>query len=221
MIKICIIIIYNYNNQCVFNFQIHIMSLLEKIKDLLNKISNEINNINRIRSNTSTDLDECLKLDKEEIRRQLKTATNVEKRVKLFSKLMDKYWIDAIVWMLPWIPWIRDLTPSIVSSCYLLAEWRRIWLSQQDCLKILWYQTLDALFWVFPILWDIIDIFYKWNNYSAEIFSKHLENLKKAALKKWISQEEIDNMGKRESRFLSVLNYCLNKGKNKEKKWEK
>ncbi len=218
MIKICIIIIYNYNNQCVFNFQIHIMSLLEKIKDLLNKISNEINNINRIRSNTSTDLDECLKLDKEEIRKQLKAAANVEKRVKLFSKWMDKYWIDAIAWM---IPAIWDLTPAIISTCYLLSEWIHIWLSQQECLKILWYQLSDIFVWSIPFIWVVADFFFKWNKYSAEIFSRHLEKLKKAALEKWISQEEIDNMGKRESRFLSVLNYCLNKGKNKEKKWEK
>ena len=188
--------------------------MLEKIKDFLSKRSKEINNINRIRSNTSTNLDECLKLDKEEIRKQLKAATNTEKRIKLFSKWMDKYWIDGFVWI---IPVIWDLTPAIISTCYLLYEWIRIWLSQQECLKILWYQLSDIFVWSIPYGWAFADFFFKWNKYSAKIFSKHLEKLKKVALEKWIPQEEIDKMGKRESRFLSALSFYLKKIKKQKK----
>ena len=167
-------------------------------------------NEEKVKETTEDNLSENLDMDKEKIKKQLKATKNVEERIKLFSKRMDSYWIEAIAWM---IPAIWDLTPAIISSCYLIAEWIHVWLSLQDCLKILWYQTLDTLIWTIPIIWDIADFFFKWNKYSAKIFSEHLEKLKKAALEKWISQEEINNMWKKEARFIKTM--------NKYKKFEK
>ena len=163
----------------------------------LTKNSEEI-----IESDTNAKLTENLDMDKEKIRKQLEAAKNVEERVKLFSKWTESYWLEAIVWI---IPEIWDFTPAIVSSCYLLAEWIRVWLSWQDCLKILWYQTADALVGAIPVIWDVADFFFKGNKYSAKVFSNHLEKLKKMALVNGISQEEIDNMWKKEKKFIKTL----------------
>ena len=171
-----------------------------------------------VEESTKNNLTENLNMDKEKIRKQLEATQNVEDRVKLFAKRTDSYWLEAIAWI---IPGIWDLTPAIISSCYLITEWIHIWLPRQDCLKILWYQGLDILIWAVPIIWDIADFFFKWNKYSAKIFSEHLEKLKKAALEKGISQEEIDNMWKKEARFIKTMDkYVDYKSKKKAKKKE-
>lgn len=155
-----------------------------------------------IKANTKNQISENLDMDKEKIKEQLESAKTTEERVKQFADRTDSYWIEAVVSM---IPGIWDLTTAIVSSCYLLGEWKRIWLSTGECLKILWYQVADVLLWAIPIIWDIADFFYKGNKYSSEVFSKHLEKLKKAALEKWISQGEIDNIWKRWDRFIEAV----------------
>lgn len=182
----------------------------------INNKENSSSSKEKIIASTNETLRDNLDLDKEKIRKQLEATKNVEDRVKLFSKRTDSYWLEAIAWL---IPAIWDLTPAIISSCYLITEWIHIWLPRQDCLKILWYQTADVLIWAIPIIWDIADFFFKWNKYSAKIFSEHLEKLKKAAKEKWISQEEIDNMWKKETRFIKTMNkYVDYKSSKKESK---
>jgi hypothetical protein len=45
-----------------------------------------------------------------------------------------------------------------------------------------------------------------------------LEKLKKAAIEKWIPQEEIDNIWKKETRFIKTMNrYIDNKSKKEDK----
>jgi len=175
--------------------------------------------IQEIKNKTNSQLNDSLDMDKEKIKKQLEATKNVEERVKLFSKRTDSYWLEAIAWF---IPAIWDLTPAIISTCYLLTEWIHVWLSWKDCLKILWYQALDVLVWAVPIIWDVADFFFKSNKYSAKIFSEHLEKLKKAALEKWVSQEEIDNMWKNEARVIKTMNkYVDYKSKKKKKSKEK
>ena len=192
--------------------------MIEKTNNIEEDIDNETEgliNEQTIKDKTNANLKENFDIDKEKIKKQLEATKNVEERVKLFSKRTDSYWLEAIAWF---IPAIWDLTPAIVSTCYLLTEWIHVWLSWKDCLKILWYQTLDVLVWAVPIIWDIADFFFKWNKYSAKIFSEHLEKLKKAALEKWVSQEEIDNMWKKEARFIKKMNkYTDYKSKKKKK----
>ena len=183
----------------------------EKFTSKTNNKEHNNNSRESIAWNTSTDLWENLDMDKEKIKRQLENATNVEDRIKLFSKRSDSYGIEAIAWM---IPGIWDLTPSIISTCYLLSEWIHIWLPLEDCLKILWYQTADFIIGSIPVIWDIADFFFKWNKYSAKIFSQHIEKLKQAAKEKWISQEEIDNIWKKEKRFIRTIDKYINR-KNK------
>ena len=168
-----------------------------------------------IKSNTKAAVAENLDLDKEKIIKQLNSAKNVEQRVKLFSKLTDTFWLEAIMWI---IPWVWDVTPALISTCYLLAEWIHIWLPWRRCLQILWYQTADAVIGLIPGIWDVADFFFKWNKYSAKIFSKHLEKLKRAAKEKGISQEEIDNIWKKEERFIKTMDrYVDNESKKKKK----
>ena len=143
--------------------------------------------------NTNMELKENLSRDQLRIIRELRAAKDTEKRVRLFAKLTDKYWIDFIAWLIP-ILW--DFTPAVVSTCYLLAEWIHIWLSRKDYLKILWYQTADLLVWSCPWIWDIADFFFKGNKYSSRLFSKHLEKLAEYAKQQWIPQDIIDKIVK-------------------------
>ena len=152
--------------------------------------------------NTNAELTENLDMNKEKILKQIEAAKTAEDRVKLFAKRSDTFWLEAVAWIFEWI-W--DFTPATISTCYLLAEWFRIWLSWHDCLKILWYQTADALIGSIPVIWDITDFFFKSNKYSAEVFSNHLEKLKKTAIEKGISIEEINTICKKETRFIKVM----------------
>ena len=52
------------------------------------------------------------------------------------------------------------------------------------------------------------------------IFSEHIEKLKKATLKKWITQKEIDEIGFTEKRFIKEMDKYVDK-KQKEKKSKK
>lgn len=175
--------------------------------------------IQEIKNETNSQLNNSLDMDKGKIIKQLKKAKNVEERVKLFAKWTDSYGLEAIAWF---IPAIWDITPAIISTCYLLTEWINVWLSWKDCMKILWCQILDVFVWAVPIIWDIADFFLKWNRYSAKIFSEHLEKLKKAALEKWASQEEINNVWKNEARVIKTMNkYVDYKSKKKKKSKEK
>lgn len=169
----------------------------------------------KVTNHTKYDLNDNFNTDKEKILWQLKRAKNVEKRVQLFSKWSDQYWLEAIISL---IPEIWDLTPAIISSCYLIAEWINVWLSRQDCLKILWYQTIDFLLGAIPLIGDISDFFFKSNKYSSKVFSKHLEKLKRAALEKWVSQEEIDNIWKKEENFINLMDKYITHTNKKELK---
>ena len=171
--------------------------------------------IQEIKNETNSQLNNSLDMDKGKIIKQLKKAKNVEERVKLFAKWTDSYGLEAIAWF---IPAIWDITPAIISTCYLLTEWINVWLSWKDCMKILWCQILDVFVWAVPIIWDIADFFLKWNRYSAKIFSEHLEKLKKAALEKWASQEEINNVWKNEARVIKTMNKYVDYKSNKKKK---
>lgn len=166
-------------------------------------------------SETKDNLTENLDMDKEKILKQLKAAKNTEDRVKLFAKRTDSLWLEAILWI---FEEIGDFTPAIICTLYLLAEWIHIWLSWQDCLKILWYQTADALIGAIPVVWDIADFFFQANKYSAKVFSKHLDKLKKAALEKWVSIEEINTICKKETTFIKAMDKYID---YKSKKWNK
>ena len=169
-----------------------------------------------LQNQTRSNISESFDLDKEKIIKQLKAAKNVEQRVKLFAKIMDRFWLEAIAWM---IPRIWDVTPAAISTCYLIAEWIHIWLSLKECLQILWYQALDALAGSIPVIWNVVDFFFKGNKYSSKVFSNHIEKLKKAAKEKWISQEEIDNIWKDEAKIINTMDrYTQHISKNKKDK---
>ena len=135
--------------------------------------------------------------------KQLEHAKLTEERVKLFSTWMDSYWLDGIIWAI--LPWLWDWASCVISSLYLLYEWSNLWFSTWECLKILWYQIADFTIWSVPLFWDIVDFFFTWNKFSAKVFSKHLKNLEKEAIKNWVTKNEIDRINKRWSIFQQLI----------------
>jgi hypothetical protein len=159
----------------------------------------------------SNDAIENLDYQQVEIMKKLVQSQSTKQRVKLFWKIMDTYWVDAIVSL---IPELGDAWVSLVASSYLLFEWKKMGLKFIDMLKILWYQSADILVWAIPFLWDIADYFFKSNKRSAKIFEKHFENLKKEALKRWISQVDIQKIEDKNKVFLEAISKHL---ENREK----
>ena len=146
---------------------------------------------------------EYLNPEKEELLKELAKVKSTTERVELFGKIMDDFWVDAVASV---IPWLWDAWSSLAASLYLLAEWKRIWLSTTDSLKILWYQTADVVVWAIPVLWDVSDYFFKANKRSANIFDAHFEKLKKEASRKGLSSQEIENMNLNKSQLIEVIN---------------
>ena len=124
-------------------------------------------------------------------------------RVKMFGKIMDDYGVDVIFSL---IPALWDVGVSLISSLYLLYEGRKIGLPLKDTLKVLWYQGADILVGIIPALGDVADYFFKANKWSAQIFEKHFEKLKKEALKKGVSQSEIDEVMVNQKTFVKQMN---------------
>ena len=148
--------------------------------------------------------------EKIQMLKKLEKAKSTQERTKLFGKIMDTYWVDAAVWL---IPELGDAGSSIVSSLYLLSEAKKMWLSVGECMKIVGYQTADALVWAVPIIWDIADYFFKANKRSANIFTKHFEKLKKEALKKWITLEEVAKIEQNNGKFIQMMDKHLEQQK--------
>ncbi len=134
-----------------------------------------------------------------------KTKSTIE-RVKLFDKIMDDFWVDAVASL---IPWLWDTGSSLVSTLYLLSEWKRIWISMTDSLKIMWYQTADIIVWAIPVLWDIADYFFKANKRSGNLFNKYFDKLKQEAINKWISKERIEDMDNKRNQVIDIINTTI------------
>ncbi len=147
---------------------------------------------------------------KKEILEKLAKSQSTKERVKLFWKVMDTYGVDPIISL---IPELGDAWIGLIATTYLLVEWKRMWLSFWDMLKIVWYQSADLLIWAIPLLWDIADFFFKANKWSAKIFEKHFEKLKKEALAKWIDPQEIAKIETKNKVFLSAINNHLDSQK--------
>lgn len=122
---------------------------------------------------------------------ELKKANDAKKRVETFSRIMDTFWIDAIIGL---FTWLGDAWTSLIAWLYLLSEGKKAWLSNGKLTKIIGYQLLDALLWATPVLWDFIDFFYKANKKARKIFEDHLDKLVVEAIKKGVPPEKIKEM---------------------------
>ena len=160
---------------------------------------------------TNPQLIHTLTTEQQNILREIEKAQTVEKRVIKFAKILDLCLLEPAISALFPIAW--DRTIATISTLYLLAEWIRIWLSRQDCAKIFWIQIADAAIGSITGLWDIVDFVFTGNRYSAKIFSKHIEKLKKEALNKWIPKDQIDKIWQHEKRFTKFINAIKNRGK--------
>lgn len=148
--------------------------------------------------------------EKIQMLKKLEKAKSTQERTKLFGKIMDTYGVDATVSL---IPELGDAGSSIVSSLYLLSEAKKMGLSMGECMKIVGYQTADVVVGAVPIIGDIADYFFKANKRSANIFTKHFEKLKKEALKKWITQEEIVKIEQNNGKFIQMMDAHLEQQK--------
>ena len=141
------------------------------------------------------------KEDKEEIMKKLAAAKNIDEKVKVFAKITDTFWLDAIISL---IPWVWDAGMAIASTLFLVYQWKRIWLSWKEIWKIIWYQAIDFAIWSiwWTVVWTIVDYFFKSNKYSSKIFEDHVKKLEEAARAKWATDEEIAQLWKKEKEFL-------------------
>ena len=160
--------------------------------------------------------------------KKLAAAKNVDEKVKLFAKITDTFGLETIVSM---IPWVGDAGMAIASTVFLIHQWRKIWLPWKSIAKIIWYQALDcaiwAIFWWSTPIWAVIgtlaDYLFKSNKKSSELFAEHVRKLEVAAREKWVSEEEIAQLWKKEKEFLTMANSILDakskeiKGKGHEK----
>lgn len=153
-----------------------------------------------------TENKENIYFEQKEILEKLVKSQSTKERVRLFGKIIDTYWVDGIVSL---IPEFGDAGVSIVATTYLLVEWKNMWLKFTDMLKIVWYQSADMFVWAIPLLWDISDFFFKSNKRSAKIFENHFEKLKKEALEKWISTKDIAKIETKNKAFLDAINNHL------------
>lgn len=150
-----------------------------------------------------------------------KTVEDVEKATERYGKIMDKWWLDTVLW---WIPG-GDMASWIFSTLFFLYQWQKLpdgkKLPMKDVLKIFGLQVVDkvgtgaakvvwawgwavaggligtflipipvvgtatgaALWWVWWYTWGgtLFDYFFKANKWSASIFKKHCDKLKKEA----------------------------------------
>lgn len=150
-----------------------------------------------------------------------KTLEDVEKATERYGSIMDKWWLDTVLW---WIPG-GDMASGIFSTLFFLYQWQKLpdgkKLPLKDVFKIFGLQVVDKVgtgaakvvwagWWavaggiigtfLIPIplvgtatgaaVWGIgwykgggtlFDYFFKANKWSANIFKKHCDKLKKEA----------------------------------------
>ena len=197
------------------------MNVVTKIKEWVGRLKKWVDSINhhqkieKVIGKAWPKLSEALSMDKEEVLKFLKEAKDIEQTVATFSKWADKYWIEAI---LSWIPCFWDIWPALFSTCFLFYYWRKIWLKAGELLGILLCQTADFLIWGIPFLWNIVDFFFKSNQYSSKLFSKYVNELEKIARNKWISDDEIQKLGKKKNRVIWALEEIIEGSARKIKK---
>lgn len=187
-------------------------------KDTEQNNNEAYNRIEDTSENTNENLKEDFGVSKEDILNQLSVAKNIEQNVKTFSKWADKYWIEAI---LSWIPLLWDLWPALFSTCFLFYQWYKAWLTTQDMLKIFWYQAADFLVWSIPVAWNIVDFFFQSNKYSSRVFSEHVEKLKKLAIEKWASLEEIERIWYWEHQIMKKIAHLKGRKITSRDDWKK
>ena len=164
------------------------------------------------------------KEDKEEIIRKLSAAKSIDEKVKVFAKITDTFWLDAIISL---IPWVWDAGMAIASTLFLVYQWKRIWLSWKEIWKIIWYQAIDFAIWFIlwriwwprkTTAWAIADYFFKSNKFSSKIFEEHVKKLEEAAREKWVTDEEIAQLWKNEKEFLRKVETVIDVKEQIEKK---
>lgn len=209
--------------------------------------------VTKDRSKSSTDaLSEEMKAkDKAEILRLMekdnvdfKTVEDIEKATERYGSIMDKWWVDVVLW---WIPG-GETASGIFSMLFFLYQWQKLpdgkKLPMIDVLKVFGLQFVDvagtatakvvwtwgwavaggiigtilipipvvgtatgaAIWWALWYTWgsSLFDYFFKANKWSANVFKKHCNKLKKEAQDRnntLLVQELTNNSAKIEQKF--------------------
>lgn len=122
----------------------------------------------------------------------LKTATTVEARVRLYARVTDLYFVDAVIGAT--LPIAGDLMTSGVSAGYMLWEAKNMGLSKKDIVKILALQTTDAAIGLLPLADILADTVFPANLLSARYFTAQLEKLIKNARAAGVPADVIQKM---------------------------
>jgi len=101
-------------------------------------------------SNTAQELTNLQK----EILHELSRTKGSEERVRQFGKIVDDYGVDALLSL---FPGLGDVSSSLVSGIYLLAEANIADLDKGAMLKIIGLQTADAFVGMIPFVGDVAE----------------------------------------------------------------
>jgi hypothetical protein len=125
---------------------------------------------------------------KQEVVEELKRVVGSEARVKAFAKMMDKYGVDAIVGL---FPEIGDAASSAFSGLYLIFEAQHSDLDATAYLKIIGLQAADFFVGAVPIVGDVMDYFFKANDWSVNMFEEKKKEVMAKARAAGVAESEI------------------------------
>ncbi|MDD3066493.1 MAG: DUF4112 domain-containing protein [Candidatus Gracilibacteria bacterium] len=125
---------------------------------------------------------------KQEVIEELKKVAGSEARVKAFAKVMDKYGVDAIIGL---FPEVGDAASSAFSGLYLIFEAQRSDLDAAAYIKIIGLQVADFFVGAVPVVGDVMDYFFKANEWSVSMFEEKKKEVIAKARKAGVEESEI------------------------------
>ncbi len=125
--------------------------------------------------------------------KEFEQASHSQKRTAVVAKILD-WWLIPLDWLIGLLPWLGDAGPRLLLSWYYLFEISKVKLSWRDKAKIFAYNAIDATVPMIPIFGDIFDFFRKADQRTADIFEKHLQQLKKKLRQKNVDEQTIQDI---------------------------
>ena len=126
---------------------------------------------------------------KKRLLNQIKKALKTEERVIMIGGLIDKWGIDPIVGLMPFM---GDIGAEAIMLPYFLCEAVKLGLSRKYISNIIAWQCKDMGTGLMPVIGDIADMFYKGNKMSALEFQKWTNELILKAKRAGVPEDEIN-----------------------------
>ena len=141
-----------------------------------------------------------------EILQELSTTKGSEERVRQFGKIVDDHGVDALLSL---FPGMGDVSSSLVSGIYLLAEANVADLDKNAMLKIIGLQTADAFVGLIPFVGDVADYFFKASKWSVKDFEKRTIEIEKKARELGCTEEQISLVRKKASMLPRIVKKAI------------